>query len=242
MEIKKKYVEILKQQIEKAYDIQHEKIVEISNMFGQCMSNFGVVQLFGIDHDEEFVNELNYRAGGIAPFHALKIKDLTLRGGVKVADVESGRIYLPENVAKTADALMGLYELDDRDMYVLVSTKGNDPLVLELAKRVKANNQKLVAVVNKASYDACGGTLLDYADIWLDMCSPEPDVALDLAGVKIGQTSSTVANVIAQMLTAETYRYFIEKEGKAPVLFSANIKGADVHNNALTDPYGRRVR
>jgi len=57
MEIKKKYVEVLKQQIEKAYDTQHEKIVEISNMFGKCMSNNGVVQLFGIDHDEEFVND-----------------------------------------------------------------------------------------------------------------------------------------------------------------------------------------
>ncbi len=242
MGIKKKYVEVLKKQIEKAYDTQHEKIVEISNMFGECMSNSGVVQLFGIDHDEEFVNELNYRAGGIAPFHGIKIRDLTLRGKVEMADVKSGKIYLAENVADTVDILMSLYDLDDRDMYVLVSAKGNNPLVLELAKRVKANNQKLVAVVNKASYDVYGGTLLDYADIWLDMCSPEPDVALDLDGVKVGQTSSTVANVIAQMLTAETYRYFIETKGKAPVLFSANIKGADVHNNALTDPYGRRVR
>ncbi|MGI6510148.1 MAG: sugar isomerase domain-containing protein [Erysipelotrichaceae bacterium] len=242
MEIKKKYVEILKAQIEKAYDTQHKKIVEVSNMFGQCMSNGGVVQLFGIEHDEEFVNELNYRAGGIAPFHALKIRDLTLKGGVEMEDVKSGKIYLKENVSKTADVLMGLYDLDDRDMYVLVSAKGNNPLVLELAERVKTNGQKLVAVVNKAGYDASGGTLLDYADIWLDMCSFEPDVAIDLDGVKIGQTSSTVANVIAQMLTAETYRYFIETKGKAPVLFSANIKGADVHNNALTDPYGRRVR
>ncbi len=242
MEIKKKYVEVLKKQIETAYDTQHEKIKEVSNLFGQCMSNLGVVQLFGIDHDEEFVNELNYRAGGIAPFHALKLRDLTLRGGVKLEDVKSGKIYLEENVSKTADTLMGLYELDDRDMYVLVSSKGNNPLVLELAKRVKVNNQKLVAVVNKASYDVCGGTLLEYADIWLDMCSPHPDVALELDGLKVGQTSSTVANVVAQMLTAETYRYFIETKGSAPVLFSANIKGADVHNNALTDPYGRRVR
>ena len=73
------------------------------------------------------------------------------------------------------------------------------------------------------------------------MQSECPDLAVDVDGVKAGQTGTTVTNIIAQMLTAELYKYFIEKHGSAPVLLSANIKGADVHNNGLTDPYGKRV-
>ena len=64
----------------------------------------------------------------------------------------------------------------------------------------------------------------------------------EINGLKVGQLSSTVSNVTAQMLTAELYDWFKSQGKEAPVLLSANIKGADVHNNTLTDPYGRRVR
>ena len=74
------------------------------------------------------------------------------------------------------------------------------------------------------------------------MGSEEPDLALDVHGVKTGQVSSTVSNVMAQMITAEMYKYFIDQGKEAPILLSANVKGADVHNDSLTDPYGRRVR
>ncbi len=127
-------------------------------------------------------------------------------------------------------------------MYCLVSFYGNEPLIVELARRAKEKGQKVVAVVNRKSYDKYGGKLLDYADLYLDMDADEPDLALDIDGVKTGQLSSTVCNVIAQMITAEVYNSFVSKGKEAPVLLSANIKGADIHNNSLTDPYGRRVR
>lgn len=239
MDVKKQYFNLIKDRVNDAYDKQHEKLEKIATIFGECMENGGVVQLFGVRHGEEFVNELNYRAGGIAPFHGLKFTDMALRGFVKQEDVASGKIYEDLSVV---DKFYEAYELDDRDVYCLVSFYGNEPLIIELAKKVKANNQKVVAVVNKKSYDLVKGSLLDYCDEYLDMDADEPDLAIDIDGVKTGQLSSTVANVLAQMLTAEIYNYFVSKGKEAPILLSANIKGADVHNNSLTDPYGRRVR
>ena len=239
MDIKKQYFDLIKNKVEDAYSSQKEKIEMIGRMFGQCMENKGVVQLFGVRHGEEFVNELNYRAGGIAPFHALKFMDMSLRGFVEQKDVDSGEIY---NDLSVIDKFNEAYELDDRDMYCLVSEKGNEPLIVELAKKVKENGQKVVGVVNKKTYDKVGGTLLNYCDEYLDMNADEPDLALDINGVKTAQLSSTVANVIAQMITAEIYNYYVSQGKEAPVLLSANVKGADVHNNSLTDPYGRRVR
>jgi uncharacterized phosphosugar-binding protein len=239
MDIMKQYFDLVKMKVDEAYDLQKDKIERIAEMFGRCMENGGVVQLFGVNHGEEFVNELNYRAGGIAPFHGLKLKELILKEMIRQEDIDSGKIY--EDVI-VADRFEEIYELDDRDMYCLVSFYGNEPLLLEIAKRVKERGQKLVGVVNKKSYDAHDGRLLQYCDEWLDMCAEEPDTALCLEGVKVGQLSSTVSNCIAQMLTSEIYAWF-EKQGKrAPVLLSANIKGADVHNDSLTDPYGRRIR
>ena len=74
------------------------------------------------------------------------------------------------------------------------------------------------------------------------MEADDPDVALNIDGLSVGQASSTVTNVIAQMITADVYEYYVSKGKEAPVLLSANVKGADVHNNSLTDPYERRVR
>ncbi len=236
MDIMKQYFELVKDGVESTYVEQKERIEKVAALFGECMENGGVVQLFGVRHGEEFMNELNYRAGGIAPFHGLKLKDMMLMGLIDQQDIDSGRIYedlsLPDRFAEA-------FDLDSRDMYCLISFYGDEPVLAEIARRAKDNGQKVVAVINCASYR---GQLLQYCDEYLDMSAKEPDLALDIDGLKAGQLSSTVSNVIAQMLTAELYRYFVSKGKEAPVLLSANVKGADVHNNSLTDPYGRRVR
>ena len=239
MDIIKSYFDLIKSKAEDAYECQKDKIARVAKIFGECMENQGVVQLFGVKHGEEFMNELNYRAGGIAPYHGLKLKDLILKEMISQEDIDSGAIYKDISVA---DKFESVYELDDRDAYCLIDFYGNEPLTLEIAKRAKEKGQKVIGVVNKKSYDAYQGTLLEYCDEWLDMGGDEPDVALDLDGTKIGQVSSTTANIVAQMLTADVYDYFISKGKEAPVLLSANIKGADVHNDSLTDPYGRRIR
>ncbi len=239
MDIKKAYFELIKDRVSDAYEKQKDQIKAVAEMFSSCMENRGVVQLFGVRHGEEFVNELNYRAGGIAPFHGLKLKELVLKELLKQDEIDSGEVYSDLSVI---DKFAQIYELDDRDMYCLVSFYGNEPLIVELARRAKEKGQKVVAVVNKKSYDKYGGKLLDYADLYLDMDADEPDLALDIDGTKTGQLSSTVCNVIAQMITAEVYNSFVSQGKEAPVLLSANIKGADIHNNSLTDPYGRRVR
>ncbi|MBQ1523482.1 MAG: SIS domain-containing protein, partial [Erysipelotrichaceae bacterium] len=189
MDIKKEYLNVLREKINHAYETQLNKIEKIADMFGETMDNGGVVQLFGVRHGVEFVNELNYRAGGIAPFHKWQMNDLTLRKIITKDDLyKTGEAY---NRVDLYDKLAAFYELDDRDLYVLVSEKGCEPLVLEFARRAKEKGQKVVAVVNKKSYDACGGTLLDYADEWLDMQAEYPDLAVEAGGIKVGQTGTT---------------------------------------------------
>ncbi|MBR0137239.1 MAG: sugar isomerase domain-containing protein [Erysipelotrichaceae bacterium] len=239
MDIKKKYFDMVKDGITKAYTAQSGKIKEIAETFGQCMENGGVVQLFGVKHGEEFVNELNYRAGGIAPFHALRFRNLVLKEMYDQAKIDSGEAY---DDLTLIDKFEQVFKLDDRDMYCLVSNDGTEKLVIELAKRAKEKGQKVVGVVNLKSYEKAGGKLLDYCDLYLDMMADDPDVAVDLDGLKVGQIGNTVSNVMAQMLTAEIYNYYVSHGKEAPVLLSANVKGADVHNNSLTDPYEGRIR
>lgn len=215
-------------------------VVHIAEMFAQCAQSGGVIQLFGVRHGEEFVNELNFRAGGLASFHGMRVMDLALNGCVKKEEIESGEIFM--HADRLAD-LLGLYKLDDRDLYCLVSAEGNEPLTLALAHEVKAHGQELVAVVNRATLNKeKGETVADLADCILDMGADDPDIALRFNDLMIGQLGSTLANIAAQMITAEMYAWYIRRGLEAPVLLSANIEGADQHNAALTDQYNGRVR
>ena len=236
MGIKKKYFDLIKQRVDDVYAQNAEKMKIVAKMFGECMENKGVVQLVGFEHSEEFVNELNYRAGGIAPYHAMKLRDLVLRGKYDQAKIDSREVYSDLSVI---DKWNEVYQMDDRDMFCLVSFYGDEPLLEEIAKRAKTKGQKVVVVLNAKSNK---GNLLDYADEWLDMCGDEPDVAQFVGETPVGQLSSTSTNVMAQMLTAEIYDYYVSNGKPAPVLLSANVKGADIHNNSLTDPYERRIR
>ena len=117
MDIKRQYFDLIKQKIDDAYEKQNEQIRKVAGLFAQCMDDLGVVQLFGVRHGEEFVNELNYRAGGIAIFHGLKLKDLMLMKKIDQKDIDSGEIYKDLSVI---DKFREAYDLDDRDMYCLV--------------------------------------------------------------------------------------------------------------------------
>lgn len=244
VDIKKLYLDILKEQIENVYDDQSDKIKEAAEMICDTMTNGGVVQLFGFNHANEFVNELNFRAGGMAPYHGMSVSILDLEGEAPHAIISDGSIA---NDPSYIDKMLAHYKLDDRDMLIVVSKDASERFTLELAKRYKANGQKVIAVVNKKSYDVKaigdqGEKLLDIADMYLDMGSTRSDITIKVDDLRVAQTSSTVANVLAQMLTAEVYNCFKERGLEAPVLLSANLKGADLHNNALTDVYMGRVR
>lgn len=240
LDIKRQYCDVILEQIDKNYDAQHEKIVKIGHEFTECMINGGVVQLFGDKLCEEFVNELFFRAGGIVGFHANRAKEAALAGKLDPKSVADSS-YL--NDPSSIDKILSIYEMNAKDMWVIISINGNEPAVIELAKKVKAQGYHLVAVTNLSSYKANKGTLLDFADEYLDFGSEDPDLTIQIGNEKYGQWSTTIGSVIAQEIMAEVYATFVEKGIEAPVLLSANINGADVHNNNLVAQYGgRRIR
>jgi len=70
MDIKKKYFDLIKEKIEEVYKCQSDKMSEVAALFGSCMENEGVVQLFGV-----------------AP--APKTGDVNKDGEVNIADVNN---------------------------------------------------------------------------------------------------------------------------------------------------------
>ena len=238
MDIVRKYFDNVIKGIEDTYKKEKDSLEAISELFYSHMVNDGLVQLFGVKEGREFAIELNYRAGGLAAFHELKFSDLVLHGLCDKKDLDNGTVYDDISYVKR---FYDFYEIDDRDMFVLISEKGNEPLIIEMAKEAKRRKMTVVSVVNQKSYDACGGLLNDYADLVLDMGASYPDVSITIENIETGSLRNNISNSIAQMLMAETYSLYIRDGKEAPILLSNNTTGAKEHNSSLLEGYGKRL-
>ena len=240
----KEFFETVITYIDEVADKERETIYAAAKMMGDNMNANGVVQLFGLNHGKEFSMELGYRAGGLMPFHKCEVRDLALRGVCTEAELNDPSFdHNPENAHK----LLDLYRIDPEDMFLIVSESGCEAIVVEAAKRAKAEGRNVIGVINKKVSDITESTheskekLADVADLIIDTHAPLTDAVLDVDGThKMNHVGTIVGNVIAQMLTAETYRYLCENGYECPVLLSANLKGADVHNRRLSDKYAGR--
>lgn len=227
--------------VELATKEERENILKTSAMMGECMKENGVVQLCGIKHGLAFSMELGYRAGGLMPFHKCDPKDLALRGVVTEEELYDPSFY---SKPETAHKLYNLYRIEKEDMFIIISPSGCEAMIVEMALIAKEKGHKVVAVLSKKLQDSLkaehssGKKLSEVADLVIDLHTDVPDAVLSVDEVhRMNQVQTVVGNTIAQMLTAETHRYLTEQGEDCPVLLSANVKGADVHNRSLSDKY-----
>lgn len=230
--------------IDEVSELERENIYATAKMMGDCMDDNGVVQLFGLGFGLEFSMELGYRAGGLMPFHKVQTTDLVFKGAL--TEVEYNTLNLNDD-PEMAHKLLGLYRIEKEDMFILISETGCEAIIVEAAKMAKAEGKKTIAVISKKASALTKSThpskekLEDIVDLVIDTHAEPTDAILDVDGThKMNHAGTIVGNVIAQMITAETYRYLVEKGSECPVLLSANLKGADVHNRRLSDKYAGR--
>lgn len=237
----KSFFDAAKSRLEVIKESQRENVLAAAKMMGDCMEDNGVVQLFGLDHGIAFAMELGYRAGGLMPFHKMQTVDLVMRGAISDAEYNDPNLYDRTELAET---LWNLYNIVPEDMFILVSFAGNEGIIVETALRAKERGHKVIAVVSKAlaavseSRHPSGKKLTDLADLVIDNGADAEDSLVDVDGVhKMNQIATISGNIIAQMITAETYRYLTSQGKDCPVLLSVNVKGADEHNKAMSDKY-----
>lgn len=222
-----------------SYKEQKDNVKRVAELIGECILNDGVVQLFGLEHGKAFSMELYYRAGGLMPFHKFDLKDLLLRGIISKEEYESKDLY---KHTEYLDKLYEIYNLYPNDMFIFISNYGNEPILVEACIKAKESGRKIVCVVNKKECDKAisihpsNKKITDFADLVLDINGDK--TMLDVDGVhKTGQDFTIISNVLAQMITAECYKFFKDRGLECPILLSANLKGADEHNRKLSNKY-----
>ncbi len=218
-----------------------EHVKQAAKMFAACMADNGIIQLVGVDHGRSLAMELGYRAGGLMPFHQFNAKDLALRGILTKEDIQPAHFNSDPSYAQK---WIDLYKIEQADMFLLTSRTGSEPVLVELAKIVKQHGHKIIAVLSVKAKEAVqkmdpkADNIGNYAQLVIDTCTDAEDTVVDVDGThKAGQLNTICGNVLAQMITAETYCYLKNYDMACPVLLSVNVKGADAYNRKISDQY-----
>jgi uncharacterized phosphosugar-binding protein len=216
-----------------------------ARLLADRMLNGGVLQVFGTGHSRAFAMEMAGRAGGLVPVHAMTMEDLALRGARPADDLKDLTLERRPEIARE---VLSLYDIRPEDAFIVVSSSGRNGATVELAIAAKQRSHPVVAVTSMAHTTAVtsrhpsGNRLFEVADLVIDNRAPIGDAVLPLGdGLGVCAVSSITGAFIAQGLTAEIVRHYQEAGIKPPVLISANVEGADTHNEALRRQYAGRI-
>jgi uncharacterized phosphosugar-binding protein len=231
--------------LERVVQTQDEAIHRAACIFADAIERGGVVQAYGSGQSRAFAMELANRAGGLVPMNRLDTVDLILKGWPAEQVLRADFELDPE----VAPALLGFYQIEADDAFIIASNSGVNPSIVGVALQVKEWNHLLVAVTSLEhtrqvpSLDSSGKKLYELADVVIDNCGPLGDALLDIpAGGKACSISSLTGALIGQMLTAETIGILLERGHQPPILISANVPGGREADEKLRQKYAGRIR
>jgi uncharacterized phosphosugar-binding protein/putative N-acetylmannosamine-6-phosphate epimerase len=219
---------------------EHDAIQRAADLVTKSILSGGMLYLFGTGHSHMMAEEGHYRAGGLAPVCPILISGLMLHESAMM----STRLERTEGVISAA---LERYPLAQGDTLIVFSNSGVNAAPVEMAKIAKERGLSLIAVQSN-SYSAqteagaLGKKLEDYADLVINNHLPPGDslVPLNNAGLKTGAGSTVVGAFILNALLTEVIERLNQMGEAPPIYISANLPGAQAHNQRLFERYRTR--
>lgn len=219
---------------------EHAAIQRAADRVTQAIASGRMLYLFGTGHSHMMAEEGHFRAGGLAPVCPILIAGFMLHE----SSAASTRL---ERTPGVVTAALERYPLRDGDALIIFSNSGVNAAPVEMAKTGKERGLAVIAVQSNAyaaqiKPGALGAKLGDYADVIIDNHLPPGDtlVGVGETGLKTGAGSTVVGAFILNALLTEVIERLSQKGETPPIFISANLPGADAHNDRLFAEYRTR--
>lgn len=203
--------------------------------FADTIASDGIVYTLGSGHSLMIAAELYYRAGGMAPFDVLHDKTF-------------GRA---ERLRGYARILLDTYPVTKKDLVVIVSNSGRNPLPVEMAIEARERGIRTIALTSirhsrsVAPLEGLPGSLFELADLVIDNCGKPGDASVEIDPafpVAVGPTSTLAGIFVVNSLVVEAARILFDRGVRPPVFMSANVDQGDSWNAPLIDFLRQRIR
>ena len=197
----------------------------------------GMIFPFGTGDGHLLALEMFYRAGGMVRVNPILTEELMLHKSA------TGSSAFERSEGK-AEPLLNEYNVGDKDVVIVFSNSGINPLTIEMALGAKERGALTVALTNLnhsrplQSRHHSGLKLYEICDFVLDNFGVLGDACVEVAsGIKIGPTSTIAGAAIVHTLTAMMVE-MAEADGYDLELYtSGNVPNGHERNLYLIEKY-----
>jgi uncharacterized phosphosugar-binding protein len=216
------------QAMESVRTSQLDAIVAAALLCADKIARGGLVFLFGSGHSRLIVDEMTPRQGCFVGFVPLVETAVTNYSAIVGANGLRATLHL-EKYEGYAEEILRSFQFGADDAFIIISTSGIRPIVVEMAMGAKSRNLPVIAIVSKKHCEAVpsghssGKKLIDVADVVIDNETPVGDCAVELPGLesRTGPLSTITGSLIINMIRCETARMLVER-GHPPVMFPSH--------------------
>src|SRR4029077_20025627 len=209
-------------------DVRDHELAAIQQAAEVCASRIaqgGLVFLFGTGHSRMMCEEMTPRQGCFPGFVALVGLALSNHADIVGANGLRAPLYL-ESYEGYAEQILKSFHFGPHDAFIIISTSGIRPVVVEMAAGAKQRGMPVIAIVSRqhaeraAAAHSSGKKLIDLADLVIDNHCPPGDCVLEIEGLewRTGPASTVTGGMIVNMLRCEVAERLGERGGE-PCLF-----------------------
>lgn len=223
--------------LQRLQDTQLEHIEQAAELIAQAVADGHTLYAWGGPHSSLPVQDIFWRAGGLALVNPVFTHSLSL---------EVGPIYLTSFLERTEGAGQEFFRqigAEPGDAIILISTSGRNPFPIEMAMSAKEAGLKVIGMTSLTYSDSVtsrhssGTKMYEYCDVVLDNLTIPGDAVLEDERLpqKVGPTSGWMGCFILQALMAEVSERLAEKDIVPPIYFALNLDGQDQYVQYLED-------
>lgn len=214
--------------VQQLRDTQLPAIERAAQICAGAIANKGLVFLFGNGHSRMMCEEMTPRQGCFVGFVAMV--ELALSNHANIVGTNGLRAPLHlEKYEGYAEQILRGFHFSPHDVFIIISTSGIRPVIVEMAQGAKRRNLPVIGIVSRRHCDqspaahSSGQKLTDIADVIIDNQCPPGDCVLELPGLewRTGPASTVTGGMIINMIRCQTAENLLRK-GITPVLLPSH--------------------
>ena len=215
--------------------VREQELPAIDRAAEVCASSIasgGLVFLFGNGHSRMLCEEMTPRQGCFPGFVALVELALSNHANIIGTNGLRAPLYL-EKYEGYAEEILKSFHFGPHDAFIVISTSGIRPVVVEMAAGARRRGMPVIAIVSRqhsersAAAHSSGKKLIDVADIVIDNHCPPGDCVFEVEGLewRTGPVSTVTGAMIINMLRCEVAERLVARGVKPELLPSHQFVG-----------------
>jgi uncharacterized phosphosugar-binding protein len=223
------YLEKSLELLQRVSDTQLEQIEHAAELIAETVAGGHTLYAWGGPHSNLPVQDIFWRAGGLALVNPLFSPGLSL---------EAGPIYLTsfyERVEGAGQEYFRQIGAEAGDAIILVSTSGRNAFPIEMAMAAREAGLIVIGLTSLAYSQAVGSRhpsgkkMYEFCNVVLDNLTAPGDAILadDRLPQKVGPTSGWAGCLMLQALMAEVAERLAEKGITPPIYYALNLDGSE---------------